>query len=234
MSRERALVPYERGCHTADLPCTPPRRGLPGRRSNPSSSMRDPMPARRSGRDVHRKGSARPPRCPRADRSRWRPLPPREGAREPRVRACAASLARSIQAACRDSRVAGSCQPCLLGGTHACVDAGAIARCTGSCCGGVLDMNSTTQSAQASSTRAEYQLRSITVCAAIAALCPACGMDAAGSGSADGTAGTGDHTAALEACGPVATAGGPWYLIPYPRCHRSTFGPQQVWVKHPL
>ena len=26
----------------------------------------------------------------------------------------------------------------------------------------------------------------------------------------------------------------PIHLIPYPRLHRSTFGPQQVWVRHPL
>jgi hypothetical protein len=36
-------------------------------------------------------------------------------------------------------------------------------------------------------------------------------MDAAGSGSAAGTAGAGDRTAALDACGPVAAAGGPWW-----------------------
>lgn len=76
-------------------------------------------------------------------------------------------------------------------------------------------MNSTTQSVQARPTRPKHPFRSITVCAAIAAVFPACGMDAAGGGAA-GTAGSRDQAAALAACDAVATAGGPWWNQGFP------------------
>lgn len=79
-------------------------------------------------------------------------------------------------------------------------------------------MNSTPLSVQARPLRADYPLRSITVCAAIAALVPACGNDvaagAAGSGVAEiGT--TGERAAALDACNTVA-AGGSWWNQGFP------------------
>jgi hypothetical protein len=76
-------------------------------------------------------------------------------------------------------------------------------------------MKSSTPCLQAQSGRAKGQNRSATVCAAIAAHVLACGNNVMDDGGAmDGTAeptAAGDRASALDSCGAVATAGGPWW-----------------------
>jgi hypothetical protein len=77
-------------------------------------------------------------------------------------------------------------------------------------------MNSTTPLFQAQTTKAKRQIRSLTVCAAIAAPVLGCGnnvMDdrGASNGATAEAVVADDRAAALDVCGTVATAGGPWW-----------------------